>query len=258
MVKDGNGRDIPNMEGCYFMNKKFLIPLVLVLLGVLIPVVYAATHGDETPEPPSSASVEPAVEEERAQDEVQENQHQEKEDVDAEDEEKEHQESAETAVSDKESSNTGSQSKQSTKGSQDNKSAETKQPTGQSTSSNQGKQGTSSSASQGSKQKDNNIQVAVTIVGKNGNIMCNSAKVDVKEKGTALDALYAAGLSCKVRSDGYVEEISGLAENSSGEGWMYSVNGGPPPPFGANKCTLNRGDRIIWFYGNIGDPPPKV
>jgi cytoskeletal protein RodZ len=110
------------------MNKKFLIPLVLVLLGVLIPVVYAATHGDETPEPPSSASVEPAVEEERAQDEVQENQHQEKEDVDAEDEEKEHQESAETAVSDKESSNTGSQSKQSTKGSQDNKSAETKHP----------------------------------------------------------------------------------------------------------------------------------
>jgi hypothetical protein len=45
MVKDGNGRDIPNMEGCYFMNKKFLIPLVLVLLGVLIPVVYAANPG---------------------------------------------------------------------------------------------------------------------------------------------------------------------------------------------------------------------
>lgn len=230
------------------MNKKFLIPLVLVLLGVLIPVVYAATHGDETPEPPSSASVEPAVEEERAQDEVQENQHQEKEDVDAEDEEKEHQESAETAVSDKESSNTGSQSKQSTKGSQDNKSAETKQPTGQST-----------SASQGSKQKDNNIQVAVTIVGKNGNIMCNSAKVDVKEKGTALDALYAAGLSCKVRSDGYVREISGLAENPrTGEGWMYAVNGGSPPGVGANSYTMSSGDRIIWFYGNIGDQPPKL
>jgi hypothetical protein len=96
-------------------------------------------------------------------------------------------------------------------------------------------------------------------VGKNGNIMCNSAKVDVKEKGTALDALYAAGLSCKVRSDGYVREISGLAENPrTGEGWMYAVNGGSPPGVGANSYTMSSGDRIIWFYGNIGDQPPKL
>ena len=62
------------------------------------------------------------------------------------------------------------------------------------------------------------IRVTVTIVGKNGKIMYNSSKVDVKEKGTVLDALYATGVSCKVRSDGYVRAIAGLAENANGEG----------------------------------------
>ncbi len=230
------------------MNKKFLIPLVLVLLGILVPVVYAATRGDRTPEPSISATVEPAQEEEKNQGEVQENQQQ--------DQEKEQQKSPETAVSNQENSNKGSQSKE------DNKSA-VKQPTGQSSSSSQGKkQDTSGKTSTSAKKVDGPapgyIRVTVTIVGKNGKIMYNSSKVDVKEKGTVLDALYATGVSCKVRSDGYVRAIAGLAENANGEGWMYSVNGGAPPGVGAGSYTVSSGDRIIWYYGSFMDPPPKL
>ena len=249
------------------MKRSFLIPLVLVLLGILVPVVYATTRGGEAHDPPSSASIDTAVEEEKAQGEVDKKQQdQEKEDEVSGDEEKEQQKSAETAVSNQESSNKGSQSKQGAKESQDNNSAETKRPTGESSSSSQGKkQDTSGKTSTSAKKVDGPapgyIRVTVTIVGKNGKIMYNSSKVDVKEKGTVLDALYATGVSCKVRSDGYVRAIAGLAENANGEGWMYSVssvNGGSPPPYGADKCTVKNGDRIIWFYGKIGDPPPKV
>jgi len=242
------------------MKRSFLIPLVLVLLGILVPVVYATTRGGEAHDPPSSASIDTAVEEEKAQGEVEKKQQdQEKEDEVSGDEEKEQQKSPETAVSNQESLNKGSQSKE------DNKSA-VKQPTGQSSSSMQGKKlDTSGKTSTSAKKVDGPapgyIRVTVTIVGKNGKIMYNSSKVDVKEKGTVLDALYATGVSCKVRSDGYVRAIAGLAENANGEGWMYSVssvNGGSPPPYGADKCTVKNGDRIIWFYGKIGDPPPKV
>ena len=218
------------------MKKSFLIPLVLVVLGILVPVVYASTCGDETPDPPTSAPVEPAEEEENAQGEVQENQQNdlEKEEGTAEGEDKDQPVSSGATTPE---------------GKQSDKSSQSAKP---STSSKQGSQ-------QSTNQKANYIRVTVTIVGKNGNIMYNSAKVDVKEKGTVLDALYAAGVSCKVRSDGYVRAIAGLAENpKTGEGWMYAVNGGSPPGVGANSYTVNSGDRIIWFYGNIGDPPPKV
>lgn len=247
------------------MKRSFLIPLVLVLLGILVPVVYTTTRGGEAHDPPSSASIDTAVEEEKAQGEVEKKQQdQEKEDEVSGDEEKEQQKSAETAVSNKESSNKGSQSKQGAKESQDNKSAETKRPTGQSSSSSQGKKQDTSGKTSPPEKKDDGpksgyIRVTLTIVGKNGNIMYNSAKVDVKEKETVLDALYATGVSCKVRSDGYVRAISGLAENpNTGEGWMYSINGGSPPGVGAASYTVKSGDRIIWFYGKIGDPPPKV
>jgi len=241
-----------------FMKRSFLIPLVLVLLGILVPVVYTTTRGGEAHDPPSSASIDTAVEEEKAQGEVEKKQQdQEKEDEVSGDEEKEQQKSPETAVSNQESLNKGSQSKE------DNKSA-VKQPTGQSSSSMQGKKlDTSGKTSTSAKKVDGPapgyIRVTVTIVGKNGKIMYNSSKVDVKEKGTVLDALYATGVSCKVRSDGYVRAISGLAENpNTGEGWMYSINGGSPPGVGAASYTVKSGDRIIWFYGKIGDPPPKV
>ncbi|MDR9755899.1 MAG: DUF4430 domain-containing protein [Thermoanaerobacterales bacterium] len=242
------------------MKRSFLIPLVLVLLGILVPVVYTTTRGGEAHDPPSSASIDTAVEEEKAQGEVEKKQQdQEKEDEVSGDESKEQQKSPETAVSNQENSNKGSQSKE------DNKSA-VKQPTGQSSSSSQGKkQDTSGKTSTSAKKVDGPapgyIRVTVTIVGKNGKIMYNSSKVDVKEKGTVLDALYATGVSCKVRSDGYVRAIAGLAENANGEGWMYSVssvNGGSPPPYGADKCTVKNGDRIIWFYGSFMDPPPKL
>ena len=220
------------------MKKSFLIPLVLVVLGILVPVVYASTCGDETPDPPTSAPVEPAEEEENAQGEVQENQQNdlEKEEGTAEGEDKDQPVSSGATTPE---------------GKQSDKSSQSAKP---STSSKQGSQ-------QSTNQKANYIRVTVTIVGKNGNIMYNSSKVDVKEKGTVLDALYATGVSCKVRSDGYVRAIAGLAENANGEGWMYSVssvNGGSPPPYGADKCTVKNGDRIIWFYGSFMDPPPKL
>jgi cobalamin biosynthesis Mg chelatase CobN len=234
------------------MKKTYLIPLVLVVLGLLVPVVYAATRNDHGSEILSSASVEPAVEEEKTQDEVQKNQRQdlEEQDADTVDGKKEQSESAGTAVSNKESSS--SQDKQKS------------QSAGQPSSSSQGNQkGTSSGDTTSPAKKDDGpapgyVRVTVTIVGKNGNIMYNSAKVDVKENGSVLDALYASGVSCKVTSDGYVEEISGLAEKSTGEGWMYSVNGGAPPGVGAGSYTVSSGDRIIWYYGSFMDPPPKL
>ena len=241
------------------MNKKFLIPLVLVLLGILVPVVYAATRGDRTPEPSISATVEPAQEEEKNQGEVQENQQQdqEKEDEVSGDESKEQQKSPETAVSNQENSNKGSQSKE------DNKSA-VKQPTGQSSSSKQGKkQDTSGATSSPAKIEDGPapgyIRVTVTIVGKNGNIMYNSAKVDIKQNGSVLDALEASGVPYRLSSryPDFVEEIYGL-KNEGLAGWMYAKKGERIPEVSAAKKTVKNGDHIIWYYGNVGDPPPKV
>lgn len=238
------------------MNKKFLIPLVLVVLGVLVPVVYASTRSDTAPESPSSASVEPAVEEEKVNDKVQENQQNdmEKDDTAAVEEDK-----------DKPVSNGATTSN---KGSQNEQSVTSSQFAGQSSSS-KGKQqepssGNTLSPSQDkqvkdSKQKSGFIRVSITIVDSNVKPKYSSSNVDVKENSSVLDVLYATGVSCKVRSDGYVREISGLAENPrTGEGWMYAVNGGSPPGVGASSYTVSSGDRVLWYYGNIGDPPPKV
>ena len=103
------------------------------------------------------------------------------------------------------------------------------------------------------------MRVSVTIVDKNTNRLYSSAAVDLKEKGSALDALYATGVSCRVESNGYVKEIKGISEDlSTGGGWMYAVNGGAPPGTGAASYTVNNGDSILWYYGTFGDQPPKL
>ena len=55
---DGSHAESPSVKGCFFMKKKtYLIPLVLVVLGLLVPIVYAASHDAQGPKHPSSASV---------------------------------------------------------------------------------------------------------------------------------------------------------------------------------------------------------
>jgi cytoskeletal protein RodZ len=92
-------------------KKTYLIPLVLVVLGLLAPIVYAATHADQKHEPPSSASVQQSDEVAKAQDgdqnSKQNNQDEDQEPVSSE-EKNEQSESTGTTTSNK-----GSQSNQS-------------------------------------------------------------------------------------------------------------------------------------------------
>ena len=225
---------------------------MLVVLGLLVPVVYAATRNDHGSEILSSASVEPAVEEEKTQDEVQKNQRQdlEEQDADTVDGKRSSQSLREQRCPIRKVRVVRINRKANLQGSQAVPAREIRRVLLQVI-----------PLLQRKKTMDQRLVmfgVTVTIVGKNGNIMYNSAKVDVKENGSVLDALYASGVSCKVTSDGYVEEISGLAEKSTGEGWMYSVNGGAPPGVGAGSYTVSSGDRIIWYYGSFMDPPPKL
>lgn len=237
-------------------KKTYLIPLVLVVLGLLVPIVYAATHDNQGQKPPSSGAVQMSDEESKAQDGVQNNQqnnqNEDQEPVSSE-EKKEQSESTGTTTLSK-----GNQSKQSIKSNQ----STVKQPS----SSKQGDQQKPSSGNSSSSQGDQNngpapgfVRVSITIVDNNKNIRYSSAKVDVKEKGSVLDALYATGVPCKVKPNGYVEEISGLGENrNTGGGWMYAVNGGDPPGVGAASYTVKNGDCIIWYYGRFGEKPPKL
>lgn len=231
-------------------KKTYLIPLVLVVLGLLAPIVYAATHADQKHEPPSSASVQQSDEVAKAQDgdqnSKQNNQDEDQEPVSSE-EKNEQSESTGTTTSNK-----GSQSNQSdVKKSSSSKQGNQQNPSSGDSSSSQGEQNTGPAPGF--------VRVSMTIVDNNKNIKYSSAKVDVKEKGSVLDALYAAGVSCKVRPNGYVEEICGLGENlQTGEGWMYALNGGDPPKVGAVSCPVKSGDSIIWYYGTFGDKPPKL
>jgi hypothetical protein len=241
------------------MNKKiYLIPLLVIMLGVLVPVLYAA--GQQGEEPSISANIQDAEENKT-------------EDGDQKNLSEEEQEQAASAAAEEDSKDSGSleaaASKPSNKESQneqkstssDSQSAASKQVNQKNSSSDKKTSHPASSSQEQVEQKPavNQIRVSVTIVDKNKNKLYSSAKVDLKEKGSVLDALYATGVSCRVRSDGYVKEIKGIAEDhTTGGGWMYSVNGGSPPGTGAANYTVQKGDSILWYYGVIGSQPPKL
>lgn len=97
------------------------------------------------------------------------------------------------------------------------------------------------------------IRVSVSVSSSSvGSPVSASVSATLPSGASALDALYACGVSADVSNSGfgaYVRSINGLAEkqHGSGSGWMYSVNGSTPMT-SCNKCVLKNGDSVSWYY----------
>lgn len=259
-----------HLIGVWMMNKKknkriYLIPLLVIMLGVLVPVLYAI--GQQGEDPSISANIQEAeeAEEHKTEDSDQQKQSEEEQKTDAVAADNDSKDS-------KDSKDSGSTKEEAAKTSNKNSQTESKKSTSSASQSSTTSTQASQKDSTSDKKPDSspNVQentgpaagymrVSVTIVDLNTNRLYSSAKVDLKDGGSALDALYATGVSCKVRNDGYVYEIKGIAEDhNTGGGWMYSVNGGAPPGMGAASYTIKKGDSILWYYGTFGAQPPKL
>lgn len=107
----------------------------------------------------------------------------------------------------------------------------------------------------------NLVTCHLAVVGKGGKPLFGPAPVklspDTPQGLTALGVLAAAGLSYNVskRWPDFIEAIAGQ-RNQGQSGWLYQVNDAVPP-VAAGKKTVAAGDKIIWWYsGSISDPPP--
>ena len=79
----------------------------------------------------------------------------------------------------------------------------------------------------------------------------------VNTKATAFDATEQALEEFEIPykgSSGYFSSIGGEKEATFGgwDGWQYTVNGEYPSVY-AGDYSLEDGDEIVWFYGNVGD-----
>lgn len=97
------------------------------------------------------------------------------------------------------------------------------------------------------------MHVSVTVDGSRAasqgyGVSFGPAQITLEEGASALDALYATGLSISA-SGGYVRSIEGLSEFSCGDlsGWMYAVNGSYPRK-AASSYVLSSGDVVSWVY----------
>ncbi|MDD4169741.1 MAG: DUF4430 domain-containing protein [Desulfotomaculaceae bacterium] len=107
----------------------------------------------------------------------------------------------------------------------------------------------------------NLVTCHLAVVGKGGEPLFGPAPVklspDTPQGLTALGVLAAAGLTYNTskRWPDFIETIAGQ-RNQGQSGWIYQVNGAVPP-VAAGKKTVAAGDKIIWWYsGSISDPPP--
>ena len=105
------------------------------------------------------------------------------------------------------------------------------------------------------------IKVGVAVVGKDGKPLFGPDEVRVTGENawglTALGALDATNLSynTSVKWPDFVEAIAGQ-RNSGQSGWVYKVNS-EVPVVSAAKRSVREGDRIIWWYSSsIGSPSP--
>ncbi len=221
-------------------KKTYLIPLVLVLLGLFVPVWYAvAGAGKGTEQSPTSASVQPTGEESKSQDTVDNSPRE-----------------GDTAVSVSEEKDepTGSNV---TKGNQQNsKSVNT--PVKQSNTPTQ----TKTPGGGETVVPPKGIKVDFAVVGKGGSLLKKSV-VTIPEDNewgyTPLGALTASGVEYKLstRYKGFVDSICGQ-KNEGMSGWMFAVNG-TALMSGASSCKVKAGDKVIWYYSEkIGDDPPKL
>lgn len=104
------------------------------------------------------------------------------------------------------------------------------------------------------------ITVNIAVVGKNGEILFGPAAMQITKKNrwgvTALGTLDATGLPYDMSTgwSGFVEAIAGQ-RNKGQSGWMYKVNG-EIPLVAADKKPVTTGDKVIWWYSKSMDTPP--
>ena len=100
---------------------------------------------------------------------------------------------------------------------------------------------------------DKDVNVTVSVIGKNGEVLFPKTKLSLKDDAkygkTVLQTLEQAGISFKTKNDNlYVSEIAGLKESiSSTAGWKYKVNGASPS-VSAVKCVLKDDEKVEWFW----------
>jgi Domain of unknown function (DUF4430) len=106
------------------------------------------------------------------------------------------------------------------------------------------------------------LRVHVRVEGKTRTIF-GSAEPALTVKANALDALESASVAGEfyyhvaTTSFGpYVDQVGRYVAGAS-TGWVFKVNG-VSPPVGADKVTLEGGDRVLWYwatFGPSGGPP---
>lgn len=99
-------------------------------------------------------------------------------------------------------------------------------------------------------------RVSVRVEGKTTTIY-GASEPRLEAGANALDALDAASVrgeffyELKQLSFGpYVSQIGRYPADAS-SGWVFKVNGASPP-VGADKVTLNAGDRVLWYWATFG------
>lgn len=237
--------------GSDFMKKRiYLIPLLLVVLGLLVPLVHAAIRNDRGSEPPSGAFVQRSDVEANARDGIKNslynNQNETDDETDQEQgssgEKDERRESTEKTAPNNVSQSQTERSDSSTK------QTDTKQQTD-----------ASQSETPGTEQEpQKGIKVGLAVVGMDKKPI-KKYDVVIPENSswgnTALGALDASGVDyvMSTRFSGFVESICGQ-KNKGLSGWMYAVNG-EYKSVAADKCSVKNGDRIIWYYSESIDSP---
>ncbi len=109
------------------------------------------------------------------------------------------------------------------------------------------------SDSQGDTSQTSSITVSVSVSSDAADSSVSaSVRTQFSQGASALDALYATGLSVNVKQTSYgayVVAIGGLAEKDFGSasGWMYAVNG-KVPMTACSKYQLCDGDVVTWYY----------
>lgn len=106
------------------------------------------------------------------------------------------------------------------------------------------------------------IKVSAAVVGKDGELLFAPTEVRITGENTwgftALGALDATNLpyATSARWPDFVEAIAGQ-QNSGQSGWVYKVNS-EIPMISAGKRAVREGDRIIWWYSSSIDSPSPV
>jgi hypothetical protein len=100
------------------------------------------------------------------------------------------------------------------------------------------------------------VRVSVRVEGKTTTIY-GAAEPRFEAGANALDALEAASVRGeffyevqRLSFGPYVSRIGRYPADAS-SGWVFKVNGASPP-VGADKVTLNAGDRVLWYWAQFG------